>query len=156
MPHILPTTGTSMKLSNKLLSLICCLLPSLVFSDGVSYLNFTVSNLSDTRIYFTSKDLFDFGKTVRKNETKTITYDFPPKIISITMSNTTPEPYEIMTDSSCDILGWPSLRQLAPMNTNKSIEGIALYKAGNVHITISELSSSTQDKKKITCTLVNS
>ena len=71
----------------KRIALLLCInmfmISSPTLAGEIKYLRFTVTNLSNSRIYFKSTDLFDFGKRVAKNETKTITYDFPPKIITI-------------------------------------------------------------------------
>lgn len=142
-----------MKRFMQIMPVIFFILPSLVFAEGMSYLNFTVTNLTNTRVFFKSKDLFDFGKGVGKNETKTVTYDFPPKMITIKIQNDAHQSYDITTDPSCDILGWPSFRQMTHINNGEDVKGIAIYKAGNVHITISDMSGSTMDKKHLSCEL---
>lgn len=146
----------NMSIIKQMLIGVFCLLPTLVLADDISYLNFTVTNLSSTRVFFTSKDMFDFGKRVGKNETKTITYDFPPKIITIKILNESNEGYELLTDASCDMLGWPAFRQLTQIANGEDVEGVAMYKAGNVHITIADMVGSTVSQKRLTCSLSNS
>ena len=139
-----------------LLCIQVVLIPTMAFADEITYLNFTVSNLSNTRIFFKSTDIFDFGKAVKKNETKTITYDFPPKVISLTLSNESNQPYELLTDSSCDMLGWPAFRQWTKINRDQDIKGMGLYKAGNIHIIVSDINITTPNKKHLFCTISNS
>lgn len=131
------------------------LIPSLVSAQDITYLNFTVTNLSTTRVFFKSQDIFDFGKFVGKNETKTITYDFPPKRITVKISDYINDSYDILTSPSCDRLGWPAYRQMTHIEKGSNVEGIAIYKAGNVHITISDLNGSTINKKQIDCVISN-
>lgn len=145
-----------MKHLKRALVAISFLLPNLALAEDIGYLNFTVTNLSTTRVFFKSQDMFDFGKRVGKNETKTITYDFPPKIITVKILNESHGDYELLTDPTCDVLGWPSFRQMTPIKNGDNVEGFAMYKAGNVHITISDMIDSTIDKKRLTCSTQNS
>lgn len=143
-----------MKHIKRLVLTILCLFPALALAEeGQKYLNFTVTNLSNSPVSFKSKDMFDFGKRVGKNETKTITYDFPPKIITLKILHESSEGYDLLTDVSCDVLGWPMLRQMTHIDKGKDIEGVAIYKAGNVHITISDMLGSTIAKKQLSCSL---
>ena len=139
----------------KILLSILCLLPTLVLADNIGYLNFTVTNLSSTRVFFKSTDFFDFGKRVGTNETKTITYDFPPKIIKVDILNESSDGYEILTDASCDVLGWPAFRQMTRIEKGQNVSGTAVYNAGNVHLIISDKLGSTVQQKQLTCSLSN-
>ena len=87
-----------------------------------------------------------------KNETKTITYDFPPKIITIKILNESHESYDIITDPSCDTLGWPAFRQLTHINSDQDINGTATYNAGNITIAISDMGEPSANTKQLTCT----
>ena len=120
-------------------------------ANEMTYLNFTVHNTSSTPIFFSSKDLFDLGKHVHKNETKTITYDFTPKIITMKILNTSHQPYNIIIDESCDNLGWPAFHQMTFIGADEDVEGVAMYKAGNVKIDISDTSDETNNLKHFFC-----
>ena len=133
---------------NKTLLTALCFFSTLAVADE---LNFSVTNLSKSVITFGSTDYFDTWTAVNFNETQNHTYTNPPKNMRIVIGNGPYASFYMMTDPSCDALGFKPLREMTKIKPGGLSSSITKYKAGKVYITISDMDNSTVNEKKIQC-----
>lgn len=128
--------------------------PALAMAAGdLSLTVVNMTNLSKCTISFISNDFFDFGNWVYVNESLNTSYSRAPKNITLSLWNFTDTSYDLRTEPSCDLLGWPSYQQATRIKGDREISGVRAYGPGSVRVTIQDMPDSTPLYPHLTCTI---
>ena len=137
------------------LFLLFILLPYFCFAG--SELRFSVTNHSQSVVIFASTDWLDREQQVFWHQTKHSYYYMPPKNIYLQVASGIDDSkifssFYTKTDSNCDVLGLPPMREMTGpiyvLNKNKIP---VRYKASIVHVTINDAPDSTIFNKHLIC-----